>query len=169
MNEATHFICTYPSIVTARHTFQRLKPIIEKIFEYKEKGESFTASMIGEAIMGAKYHESHLVANYGHYKAYSRSSESLSLSSTLGYALYKMVKEGLVTVEVKKDFDHPHKYMDTRVCYTLNGKVLPEYITAETSVGPVEIDTSNIKGVKREWREMEVTGYPSIKWYTFKA
>ena len=169
MTEAVKFALTYPSIIDAKHTFERVKPVLEEIFKYKESGERFTPSMIGEAIMGEKYHETKVTRGWNGKPTKVRIYEAISLSSTIGHALGKLRVRKMVTYTTEKDMDHPHIFEDYDDVYTLNGKVLPENVTVTLADGTeIEIPASYVKGAKMEYTKTMVTRYPKIDWYTFK-
>lgn len=170
MTEAQNFALTFPTIINAKNTYERVVPVLEKIFEYKDKGERFTVAMIGEAIMGAeKYHETHLDrTTWRGEKIYVRSKEAMSLSSTIGHILYTMRDRKMVTCTTEKDMAHPHTFeTDEYAVYMLNGKPIPDFIELDTEYGKVQIHASKIQGVTSEYMKHEVTKYPSIDWYSF--
>ena len=169
MTEAQNFALTYPTIINAKNTYERVIPVLEKIFEYRDKGERFTVAMIGEAIMGAeKYHETHLDrTTYGGEKIYVRSTEAMSLSSTIGSILHKMRNRKMVTYTTEKDMAHPHTFETEEYGYVLNAKPIPDVIEIDTEYGKVRVHASNIKGVTSACMKREVTRYPSIDWYSF--
>lgn len=169
MTDAQKFALTYPTIINAKNTFERVVPVLEKIFEYRDKGERFTAAMIGEAIMGAeKYHETHLDrTTWKGEKIYVRSKEAMGLSSTIGHVLHKMRIGKMVTYTTEKDMAHPHTFETNEYGYVLNGKPIPDFMEVDTEYGKVQIHASNIKGVTCECMKRKVTRYPSIDWYSF--
>jgi hypothetical protein len=169
MTEAQKFALTYPTIINAKNTYERVVPVLEKIFEYRDKGERFTVAMIGEAIMGAKkYHETHLDrTTWNGEKIYTRSKEALSLSSTIGSILHKMRNRKMVTYTTEKDMAHPHTFETEEYGYVLNGKPIPDVMEVDTEYGQVRVHASNIKGVTSARMKREVTRYPSIDWYSF--
>lgn len=169
MTEAQKFIQTYSAVIAAKDVYQHTQPVLDKLFEYKESGESFTATQIGEAIMGAeKYHETHKERDYrGYYTV--RSHEAMSLSSIIGSAIGKMCDRGMLLRKVERDMEHPHTFEGEEEVYTLDGKVLPEFITVTLPSGEtVQIHAAYVKGVKREYVKTMVTRYPKKNVYTFK-
>lgn len=169
MTEAQKFALTYPTIINAKNTYERVIPVLEKIFEYRDKGEHFTVAMIGEAIMGVeKYHETHLDhITYGGEKIYVRSKEAMSLSSTIGCVLHKMRNRKMVTYTTEKDMAHPHTFETEEYGYVLNGKPIPDIMEVDTEYGKVRVHASNIKGVTSACMKREVTKYSSVDWYSF--
>ena len=169
MTEAQNFVLTYSTIINAKNTYERVIPVLEKIFEYRDKGERFTVAMIGEAIMGAeKYHETHLDrTTWNGEKIYVRSKEAMSLSSTIGHVLHKMRKCKMVTYKIEKDMAHPHTFETEEYGYVLNGKPIPDVMEVDTEYGKIQIDASKIPGVTSGCMKREVTRYPSIDWYSF--
>jgi len=169
MTEAVKFALQYPLIVDAKHTFERVKPVLEEIFKYKESGERFTAAMIGEALMGEKYHETKPCRTRYGKMAKLRTPEAMSLSSTIGHALGKLRDRKMVTYTTERDMAHPHTFEDYADVYTLNGRVLPDNVTVTLADGTeIEIPASYVKGAKLEYTKTMVTKYPSVEWYTFK-
>ena len=169
MTEAQKFALTYPTIINAKNTFERVVPVLEKIFEYRDRSERFTVAMIGEAIMGAeKYHETHLdrITCRGE-KIYVRSQEAMSLSSTIGHVLHKMRNRKMVTYTTEKDMTHPHTFQTEEYGYVLNGNPIPEFMEVDTAYGKIQVHASSIHGVTRDYAVREVTRYPSIDWYSF--
>jgi len=169
MTDAQKFAMTYPTIINAKNTFDRVVPVLEKIFEYRDKGERFTAAMIGEAIMGAKkYHETHLERTiWKGEKIYSRSKEALSLSSIIGHILHKMRNCKMVTYTTEKDMTHPHTFEIETYEYVLNGKPIPDVVEVDTAYGKMQIPASSFSGVTSVRTRHEVTRYPSVDWYSF--
>ena len=169
MTEAQNFALTYPSIINAKNTYERVIPVLEKIFEYRDKGERFTVAMIGEAIMGAeKYHETHLDrTTWNGKKIYARSTEAMSLSSIIGCALHKMRKCKMVTYTTEKDMAHPHTFETEEYGYVLNGNPIPDTMEVDTEYGKVQIHASKIQGVTSTYMKRVVTRYPSVDWYSF--
>lgn len=169
MTEAQKFALTYPTIINAKNTFERVIPVLEKIFEYRDKGERFTVAMIGEAIMGAeKYHETHLDrTTWRGEKIYARSKEAMSLSSTIGHVLHKMRKCKMVAYTTEKDMTRPHTFETEEYGYVLNGNPIPDTVEVDTEYGKVRIHASSIKGVTGACMKHVVTRYPSIDWYYF--
>jgi len=169
MTEAQKFAFTYPTIINAKNTFERVVPVLEKIFEYRDKGERFTVAMIGEAIMGKEwYHETHLDrTTWRGEKIYVRSKEAMSLSSTIGHVLRKMRERKMVTYTTEKDMTHPHTFKTEEYGYVLNGKPIPDVMEVDTEYGKVRVHASNIKGVTSACMKREVTRYPSVDWYYF--
>lgn len=169
MTEAQNFALTYPTIINAKHTFERVVTVLEKIFEYRDKGERFTVAMIGEALMGAeKYHETHLDrTTWNGEKIYLRSTEAMSLSATIGHVLRKMRKCKMVTYKLEKDKAHPHTFETKEYGYMLNGKPIPEFVEVNTEYGKMRVHASNITGATHELAVREVTRYPSVEWYSF--
>lgn len=169
MTEAVEFALKYSSIIDAKNTFERVKPVLEEIFKYKENGERFTAAMIGEAIMGEKYHETRSHRTWRGKMVKTRTSEAMSMSSTIGHALNKLRNDKMVTYTTEKDMTHPHTFEDYADVYTLNGRALPDNVTVTLADGTeIEIPASYVKGAKLEYAKTMVTKYPSVEWYTFK-
>ena len=169
MTEAQKFAFTFPTIINAKNTYDRVIPVLEKIFEYRDKGERFTAAMIGEAIMGAeKYHETHLDrTTWSGEKIYVRSKEAMSLSSTIGHVLHKMRRCRMVTYTTEKDMAHPHTFETKEYGYVLNGNPIPEFVEVDTEYGKVQVHARNIPGATCAFAMREVTRYPSVDWYSF--
>jgi len=157
----------YSIIANARFTYARIKPVLEKILEYKESKQRFTASMIGEAIMGDKYHA---MTERNYEGRPCRSKEAMSLSSTIGHALHILRKYNEVGYVTERDMNHPHTFEDEVPCYTFDGKELPEIMKIPRCNGKayMEIHARDVVGVKLEWKKKTVTRYPSVDWYFFK-
>lgn len=157
-------IKTYPSIVNARHTFERVKPVMETIFKYKESGKRFTAMDIGEAIMGDAYHET----TKNPWGGRVRTSKAYSLSSTIGHALYILRKSGMVNYKTEKDLEHPHTFEDEDIRYVLAGTVLPDLLKVKINGSDVCVKACDIVGVERKWTKCKVTRYPKVDYYSFE-
>ena len=157
-------IKTYPSIVNAKHTFDRVKPVMEAIFKYKESGERFTAMMIGEAIMGDAYHG--VTTNYCGDRV--RTSKARSLSSTIGHALHALRKSGIVNHKIEKDLEHPHTFEDKDIHYVLAGSLIPDLLKVKINGSEICIKACDIVGVERKWIKTNVTRYPKVVYYSFK-
>lgn len=166
MNELYTYSHYYAIIANAKYTYDRVAPVLKQIIAYKEAKQRFTASMIGEAIMGDRYHTM-IERNYGRP---CRSKEAMSLSSTIGHALHLLRKNDEVGYVTERDMNHPHTFEDEVLCYTLDGKELPMVMKIPYHNGKqyMEIRAENVVGVKREWKKKTVTRYPSVDWYFFK-
>lgn len=170
MTEAQKFaLDSYDTLMDAKYTYDRVVPVLEKIFEYRDKGERFTASMIGEALMGAKeYHETRLDRiNWQGKKFYTRSREARSLSSVIGHVLHKLRKQKMVTYITEKDKEHPHTFEAEEYGYMLNGTPIPDIMEVDTKYGKINIKARDIDGVTRGYAKRQITRYPSIDWYSF--
>ena len=170
MTEAQNFaIHSYTSLIDAKHTFERVVPVLEKIFEYRDKNERFTASMIGEALMGEKdYHETHLErVTWQGRKIYARSREARSLSSVIGHVLHKLRKQKVVTYTTESDKEHPRTFEAEEFGYVLNGKPIPDIVEVNTEYGKISVKARDIDGVTRGYAKRQITRYPSIDWYSF--
>ena len=168
MTEAQEFAMTYPTIINAKQTFERVKPVLEAIFKFKETGTRFTPAMIGEAVLGDEYHQVVTHQNWRGDTISKRTPKAYSVSSTIGHALHMLRKAGLVTYKTEKDMDHPHTYEDEAYGYALCGAPIPEIIRVCINGAWVAVEARNLEGVERKWTKREVTRYPSIDWYTFK-
>ena len=169
MTEAQNFALTYPTIINAKNTYERVIPVLEKIFEYRDKGERFTVAMIGEAVMGAeKYHETHFDrTNWEGKKIYVRSAEAMGLSSTIGHVLHKMRERKMVAYTTEKDMAHPHTFETVEYGYVLNGNPIPDVMEVNTEYGKMWVHANTIKGVTCKSMKRMVTRYPSVDWFYF--
>lgn len=145
-------------------------PIFEAINSFKERG-SFTVREIGEMLMGASYLQK-VPYRYGWRNEkvrLIRTEEARSMTSCITTAVYSLVKTGKIACSEVKDMAHPYTFEVEGYYYCdQNGKALPDITIVTLPDGSeCEVDTKNLRGVRRVKGKHTETKYSTYTLFTF--
>lgn len=167
MNDISNYFDDFSTIRKANEMISRFTPVFEAIDSFRERG-SFTVREIGEYLMGDAYHQKHTVRIWRETKEV-RATEAMSMTALITSAVRKMVKSGAVVKSEVKDTSHPYTVeVDGYYYCDQNGKVLPHTTIVTMPDGSeYEVETKNLRGVRRAKGTHTETKYNTYSMYTF--
>lgn len=167
MNDISNYFDDFSAIRKANEMISRFTPVFEAIDSFRKRG-SFTVREIGEYMIGDEYHQKHAVRVWRETKEV-RTTEAMSLTALITSAVRKMVKSGAVSKSEVKDTSHPYTVeVDGYYYCDKNGKVLPNTTIVTMPDGSeYEVETKNLRGVRRAKGIHTETKYNTYSMYTF--
>lgn len=169
MNNTANYFDNFSAVRKANEMVRRYTPIFEAIDNFRELG-SFTVRAIGEHLMGDAYHQKHTVYMKWHREPENvRTDEAMSMTAQITAAVRKMVSSGAVVAREVKDISHPYTIEVEGYYYCdQNGKALPDVTIVTLPDGSeCEVETKNLRGVRRVKGTHTETKYSTYTMYTF--
>jgi hypothetical protein len=168
MNDTSNYFDDFSAIRKANEMISRFTPVFEAIDSFRERG-SFTVREIGEYLMGDAYHQKHTVYRMWYNEKEVRTDEAMSMTALITSAVCKMVDSGAVVRRKVKDTSHPYTIeVDGYYYCDQNGKALPDTTIVTLPDGSeYEVETKNLRGVRRVKGTHTETKYSTYSMYTF--
>ena len=169
MSNTANYLNNFSAVRKANEMIHRYTPIFEAIDSFREQG-AFTVRAVGEYLMGDAYHQKHTIfVGWNKEPEDVRTDEAMSMTAQITAAVRKMVNSGAVAAREVKDMSHPYTIEVEGYYYCdQNGKALPSVTIVTLPDGSeCEVDTKNLRGVRRVKGTHTETKYSTYTMYIF--